>query len=391
MAVLLRVGLLLLSILFISACGSEDLPRQGPAGGDGASVSDPEAPVTPPTDTPPDTTPDPDPTPDDGDDSAEPPDEEEPVEEEPPVEEPGETPVPPAPSRPDTHVFFPIIPGMELYFDNEITPTVLGDAEVINSDITWPLEYDDVLSNYFTSTADTVGLKGVRVLLLERAEPVYLNVMFANSRPILGDANSYNTTGSTRVRVTGIPLVFTMPVRLTATLDDNEWVNIAGMAPQPARRIHVNLRLSVSWIERLAILAAYPWLAPAFDPVEFDLWLVPGIGVVGVQQGSLHSQVQAVEGVPEPLVFAIARDANVDNIAPRMLLVNGEPVTDITWDTTVFYRTAASDWLDVQFDSTGSWRARVTRSDLPRGIHAATVRFQQGEVQQDVTVSLMVE
>ena len=78
MAVLLRVGLLLLSILFLSACGSEDLPRQGSAGGDGASVSDPEAPVTPPTDTPPDTTPDPDPTPDDGDDSAEPQDEEEP-------------------------------------------------------------------------------------------------------------------------------------------------------------------------------------------------------------------------------------------------------------------------------------------------------------------------
>src|SRR5690606_5610667 len=94
MAVFLRVGLLLLSILFLSACGSEDLPRQGSAGSDGTNVSDPGTPATPPTEPPPDNTPDPDPAPDDGDDSGEIPDE----------EEPGETPVTPAPSRLDTHV-----------------------------------------------------------------------------------------------------------------------------------------------------------------------------------------------------------------------------------------------------------------------------------------------
>lgn len=394
----LRISIMLMSLLLISACGSEDVARPGDLRTSGVTAPGREGTLP-------------------GDDAASPPEQTPPVDEQPPAEEappvdeapPTEEPpvvddpdvddpiivLPPDPTEPplqavlDTNVFFPIIPGLQLFFDASTVPTVLGAGEVIGDDIAYPLQQSDLLFSYFTSTADHVGVKSVRVLLLEQANPVYLTVSFADSRPILGNANSYSTTGSTRVSVSN--LTFTTHVRVQSTLQGSEWFEIPGLAPQPARHIRVTRQLSVNLPVPLAILANYPWLYPVFEPISFDLWLVPGIGIVKVQQGNLATQVQAVAGVPEPLVFSARRNASIDSIAPQTLLVDGTPVTDISAQPTLYYRTAATDWLDVQFDGTGSWRAYLTRTDLPAGVHAATVRFSEGESVQDVTVSLMIE
>jgi hypothetical protein len=402
MTVWLRISIMLVSVLLMSACGSEDVAKPGDLRTSGVTAPGREGTLPG----------------DDGDDAESPPEQTPPVDEQPPAEEPPvdeeppaeEPPVvddpgvddpiivlPPDPVEPplqavlDTNVFFPIIPGMQLFFDASTVPTVLGAGEVMGDDIAYPLQQSDLLFSYFTSTADLVGLKSVRVLLLEQAEPVFLTVSFAESRPILGDASSYSTTSSTRVQVSNLPFASNFNVRVQSTLQGSEWFEIPGLAPQPARHIRVTQQLSVNILVRLAILANYPWLYPVFEPISFDLWLVPGIGIVKVQQGNLSTQVQAVAGVPEPLVFSASRNASIDSIAPQTLLVDGTPVTDISAQPTLYYRTAATDWLDVQFDGTGSWRAYLTRTDLPAGVHAATVRFSDGESEQDVTVSLMIE
>lgn len=393
MAVVVRACLLLLSVFLVSACGSEDVAQPGASRSSNVQVDERDTPTQPgnpgddssggPDSTPPpqddDVIPPPTDDPADEEPAEEQPVDETPDEDVPPVDVPDDEVEPPPQAILDTNIFFPIIPGMQLYFDNNPVPTVLGAGQLMGTDLAYPLQHDDILSNYFTSTAATVGLKGIHVLLIDNANPVYLNMVFNESRPILGNATSYDTTGSAVIRVTGVPISLRFPVRLTATLAADEWVNIGGLAPQPARRIQITQRLAVSW------------LAPIFDPVAFSLQLVPGIGVVGVQMGNLSTQVQSLAGVPEPLVFAVLRNGPVDASAPQTLLVDGEAVTDMASAPEIFYRTAATDWLDVAFDETGSWRARITRSDLARGIHAATVRFGTGDQARDVTVSLMVE
>lgn len=412
MAVVVRTCLLLLSIVLVSACGSEDVARPGATRSsgvqaDGYTVPAPGNPgsntphpggsgSTPPPQDDGGVTPPPGEDPDDGV-----PSEEEPVEEEPgddhpdvevpPVDVPDDDATPPAQEALDTNVFFPVIPDMRLYFGASTVPAQVGAAQRMGTDVVYPLQYEDLLSNYFTSTTATVGLKGVRILLLEQATPVYLDVQFASSRPILGDSTSYNTTGTTTVQISTIAGSYTFSVRLTSTLVASEWIAIPGLAPQPARHVRISQQLSVSWLQRQLILLRYPWLAPAFDPVTFDLWLVPGIGVVKAQMAGVASQVQAVAGVPEPLVFSFRRNATIDSIAPQTLLVDGQAVTDLESQPTLHYRTADTNWLDVTFDSTGSWHARITRTNLPRGVHAAIVRFGEGDQARDVTVSLMVE
>ncbi len=400
MAVWFQAGLMVLAVLFTAGCGSEDHARPGQSHSSGVTVeqpdrgnpgNDPDDGSGEPVPNPPE---DPEQPPVEEPPVEEPPVEEPPVEEppvdEPPVDPPVEEPEPPLQVNLDDNVFFPIIPGLLLYFDNNPVPTVLGAGQPMGTDLAYPLQHDNLLSNYFTSTAAHVGLKSMHVLVFEHAtQQAYLDLVFNDSRPILGDVASYNTTGSAVIRVTGVPIAFRFPVRLTATLAANEWVTIAGLAPQPARRIEISQRLAPPLWQRLAILLAYPWLAPIFDPVTYSLQLVPGIGVVGVQMGNLSTEVRAVAGVPEPMVFAVDRNGSTGS--PQPLLVAGEAVTDMDWTTSIHYRTTGSDWLAVAFDSSGSWRARVTRTDLPTGIYAATVRFSRGEDIRDVTVSLMVE
>lgn len=395
MAVLFRVGLLVSSLLFLWGCGSEDAPRPGQSVSSGVEVPEDGTPPSVPDETPPAVQ---EPPPGEGDDDGNddtpvPPEEPEPEEPEQPGEpgdesgDPGEEPVIPLPDTLDTNVFFPVLPGMGWYFDNNPQPFMLGAGQVQGSETIWPLEHGDILRGDFTSTADRVGLKGVNVLLLDQADPVYLDITFNTTRPILGDGN-FNTTGSTRIRASGVPLNIAVPVRLTATLVGNEWVSIPGLGDQPARRIEVTLRLSVDWITRTLILLSYPWLAPAFDPVSFDLLFVAGVGVVGAQMDGMTTQAQGVIAIPAPLVFATT-SGNLP--AGQQLLVNGEPLTSMDWESTIFYRTAEENWLDVRFDSSGSWFADITRANLPKGIHAATVRFSNDVAEHDVTVSVMVE
>lgn len=263
---------------------------------------------------------------------------------------------------------------------------MLGTPWEEGTETVWPLEHSDILSGFFTSTADQVGLKGVRVLLLQQADPVYLAIHFATTRPVLGSTSSLESNGATTLDAGPLGSL-AVPVRLTATRTDREWIGIPGLGPQPAQRVAVTLRLGFGWLERQLILGTAPWLAPAFEPVSFELLFVPGVGLVGAGLNETTSQVQGVIAIPAPVVFATSPHRIP---APQQLLLNGAPLTDLDWVPTILYGTAEQHWLDVQFDGSGSWFAHLTRT-LPRGIHAATVRFRHGTDAQDVTVSVMVE
>ena len=76
--------------------------------------------------------------------------------------------------------------------------------------------------------------------------------------------------------------------------------------------------------------------------------------------------------------------------SPQQLLIDGNPVTDMEPQVAVAYGTRETDWLSVEFDATGSWRASIIGAELPRGIHGAVVQVSRGESRVDVPVSVLV-
>ncbi len=386
-----RIGILLFSVLLVTACGSEDVAKAPPLSSSHAiqvdngtsNPGDVTTPEIPPQDG--------EPVPGNDDDQTGnepiPPD---------PVVDPDEPVIPPFVADIDTNIFFPIISTMALYYDENPVPVVLGESEIINGETVYPLEQGDALKEDFTSTASAVGIMGINVKL-SRDAANFLDMRFANSQPIVGDEAPYHNVIDTNL-VMNTPswqAGTTFPVKLTAKLAANEWISIPGYEPQPARKIHLVAQLDVDSplqaVRWNLLLWRYPLLRPLANPVPIDLWFVPGIGLVKQQFRNEVSQVQKMEGVPVPLVFAVARNSDTALIPAQALVVEGQIFTDNSWQRGIIYRTKGKDWLDVTFSASGSWQARVIRSDLPKGVYAATVRFIKGTETRDQNVSLMIE
>lgn len=297
---------------------------------------------------------------------------------------------PPVATDLTTNIFFPVYDHMALYYDFSTEPTVLGETQLDGDVRVYPLQHSDERIEYITSTPGEVGLKGLSLRLIDRATPVYLDLTFDNVRAILGGDATYTTFGDANVSITGIAGRYPVPVTLAARRVDNAWLEVAGWQNQPARQIHLELRLTVNILLRAAILLQYPWAEPLLEAIELDMWFVPGLGIARIQQGNWQSNLSSVEGIPQPHVFDAERNINVNSIEPLQMQINNEVLTDSEWQSTVYYRTTEEDWLDVAFDATGSWRARLTRTGLAQGIHAATVRFTRNGVSQDTTVSVMI-
>ena len=289
-----------------------------------------------------------------------------------------------------TNVFFPVYDHMLLYYDAGSEPAVLGETQTDGEVRVYPLQHSDERTEYLTSTPGQVGLKGLTLRLIDGVTPVYLDLTFDNVRAILGSDTSYSTRGEANVSITGIAGTYPVPVTLAAQRVDNTLIEVAGWHDQPARQIHLELRLTVNILLRAALLYQYPWAEPLLDAIELDMWFVPGVGIARIQQGNWQSSLSRVEGIPQPHVFDIGQNVAVDSVEPLQMQIDNEVLTDSEWQRTVFYRTSEEDWLDVSFDATGSWRARLTRTDLAQGIHAATVRFTRDGVSQDTTVSMLV-
>lgn len=301
-----------------------------------------------------------------------------------------EPPPPPVAADLTTNVFFPVFERMALYYDDQPAPAVVGDPIVTGSERVYPLRHPDERIEYITSTTHEVGLKGIYLRAIEGATPVFLELMFDAPRRILGNAQSYGSTGNANLQVSGIGGVSSIPVALNARVVGNEMVNIGSLPPQPARHIRMDMRLSVDIVTRTLILRSYPWVEPLLDAIALDLWFVPGIGIARIQQNEWNIRLVAVEGIPQPHVFSVLRLTRVSDVAPLQMNVNGEALTDPEWQRTIYYRTSGENWLDVKYDGTGSWRARITRTDLTKGVYAATVRFSKGGAVQDTTVSLLI-
>ncbi len=354
MNTLLRTGALILFVCILAACGGGS--SGSPSSSNGSRGTDTSQPDDTNTD------------PDDGE-----------------TEEP-----PPVAADLTTNVFFPVMDGMALYYDDGETATVLGETIVNGDERVFPLQHPDERVEYITSTTHAVGLKGLYMRAIDGATPVYIDLMFDSARTILGNESSYRSSGDANITITGIAGTYNLPVTLVATRVGNEQVEVAGLPAQPARRIRLDLRLTVDLVTRAFILLTYPWAEPFLDTISLDMWFVPGIGIARIQQGQWQTSLTSREGIPQPHVFSVLRLANVNTITPVQIQLDGEAVTDDSWESTVYYRTTGENWLDVTFDETGSWRARITRTDLTRGVYAATVRFTQGDVVRDATVSLLV-
>lgn len=306
--------------------------------------------------------------------------------------DPGEEPSTPPVLASDltTNIFFPVFDSAALYYNDDTQASVLGETVVSGDIAVYPLVHPDARIEYLTSTPGTVGLKGINLRVIDGMTPVYLDLDFNASRAILGDSTPLQSTGNATVKITGIAGSYAVPVTLTATRIASADVEVGEWGGQPSRQIRLNMRLSLTYLERIALLAIYPFLEPLLDAIVLDLWFVPGVGIAKIQQGGWVSGLTRIEGVPRPHVFSFFRNASVGGVDPQQMQLNGEPVTDMDAQVTTYYRTAGTGWLDVSFDETGSWRARMTRTDLAPGVHAATVRFTRGEVVQDATISVLV-
>lgn len=353
MITLLRTSLLILIVLLLPACGGGGTSTSSSSDSRGSDTVQPEQP-------------------DDGTDN--------------------ETPEAPPPVASDltTNVFFPVFDTMALYYDADTDPAVLGETQQVNGASVYPLQHPDERVEYLTSTTHEVGLQRLYLKLVESTTPVFLDIAFSQLRTILGNQTIYSTSGTANVSLTGIAGSYPVPVTLKASRIGNELIDVAGWPAQPARHIRLEMNLTVNAIARFFILQAYPWAEPLLDSISLDLYFVPGVGIARIQQGEWRSSLNRVEGIPQPHVFNVLRNADVNGIEPVQMQIHGEVLVDSEWQADVYYRTTGVDWLEVTFDDTGSWRARLSRSDLAPGVYAATVRFTRGEAVQDTTVSLLI-
>ena len=301
-------------------------------------------------------------------------------------------------------VFMPLYASPVWHYDASSTPVTLGSSVMVSGASIRPLVRGSERTEYFKSSAGSVAFAGMKVRLVDGDAPVDVDVVMSAFKDILQNAQinvanaQYKLNSPAAITVLGVPNVPATPVNFsitgTAKSLGNKMIDTAQFGALPAAGINVSIKLgdgSVSWLGFVYLVEAqYPALKPIFDTISTDLWFAPGVGIVQRTEGATTYSMTQAEGVEAPLVFHYGKGTALAAIPAQQIQLDGQVLTDSNWTAQINYRTSAQNWLDVNFDGTGSWRAAITQ-DLPAGLHVAVVRLTQGNVSRDVTVSVLVD
>lgn len=149
----------------------------------------------------------------------------------------------------------------------------------------------------------------------------------------------------------------------------------------PAVELQVNIDYVIV-IPNVTVLQRYPLLTTT-------LWLSPGLGIVARKFGDTVIALDRVDGIQKPVVFEFDQGNGLSQ-SPQQLLVDGTVVTDMGVTMVVAYGTEATNWLNLEFDGSGSWRVSITGDELAAGIHGAVVQMTRDGNRVDIPVSVLV-
>ncbi len=307
------------------------------------------------------------------------------------VETPDTDPQPDSPVVVSNFAFFPVVRGATWYYSNgdEVTfganKLVAGEtiAPLVHSSPGWAAEeylFSDEGRLYFAG----LFLNALDLTALGLGE-VSGEVAFSLPWRIYTPATDSGSGGILPV-VRGAVLT-TVPqsqeigldLTLRSSVSDKEAVYVPQFGDVPSVRLDLELGILL------------------VGSIHTSIWVSPGLGIVARQNGDNVPEntnpvftLDHVTGLQAPVIFIFNQG---DGLAqtPKQLIWDGSLITDNQWQVSIDYATEESDWLNVEFDSSGTWRASLVGGELPEGLHAATVALTQGNETRELVISVLVQ
>lgn len=285
-------------------------------------------------------------------------------------------------------LFFPMVEGAQWYYDNGDVVT-LGPAKQVAGETIFPMRHSLeswVTEEFFYTRDDELYYGGVYGNIIELpvvgqlAGEFKFNKLWPIYNQLTGAGSAFSCPGS----FNSIPAVpgyedFPVPMLCLSTTggsSNRKLIDVAQFGPVPAVRLDLTISL------------------PPLAGLETSIWLSPGLGIVARELGSggnsQSGTLQKVDGLTAPLTFAYGLGKGL-NQNPVQLQWFGNVVTDNQWQVEIAYATRQKDWLQVEFDSTGSWRASLTGNELPWGLHAALITLSKPGQTREIPVSVLVQ
>ncbi|RLU02634.1 MAG: hypothetical protein D9N11_08225 [Ketobacter sp.] len=304
-----------------------------------------------------------------------------------PGSEPGPGPEVPVSVLLDGNLYFPIAEGVAWHYDNgdEVTFTtgelIQGRTLVSmhHSLETMPRE------EYFRITDNEIEYGGLFAFFAYQGAAVAGGVEFHSLRRVYDHvldkgAQSWLAQTADLVNPDG-ELVSEVDYVWSSKVGEKELVATGQFGLVPAVELVINVDLVILDLGGIPI--------QTFPVIETSLWLSPGLGIVGRSLLGTTIMLERVDGIQAPVVFAFDEGTGLAQ-TPQQVLVDGSAVTDMEADLVVAYGTNEMDWLNLEFDGTGSWRVSLTGAELPVGIHGAVVQMTRNGVRTDIPVSVLV-
>lgn len=291
----------------------------------------------------------------------------------------------------DGNIYFPTSDQITWVYDDGDQVTFLNDVMVRGNALTVMQHTSAAMPNqeYFLADGNVIqygglfaslsGLPGLGSLALEGS------VAFHNLRRVYDQVNdrgqgfTFSALDADLLDPDG-EVLLVGSYYWSSVVGEKTLITTGQLGTVPAVELQINIDVALTYmgftVQRVPLVVT-------------SMWLSPGLGVVARSMGETMVVLDRAEGLQAPVVFAFDEGDGLAQ-SPRQLLLDGIPVTDMEPTVVVAYGTSETDWLDVEFDATGSWRASLSGEELPAGIHGAIVQITRNDERVDVPVSVLV-
>ena len=283
-------------------------------------------------------------------------------------------------------LFLPVSTAVQWHYDNGDVVS-FGPAKQVAGETIYPMQHSLpglVTEEYFYTKDNVIHFGGLFGNLIELPLMGQLagEFTFNTLWPVYNEATGRGSVYSCPGKFNSVPAVpgyenFPVPLFCFSAALNRKLVTVPQLGEVPAVGLDLNIGI------------------PTLDGLIARLWLSPGIGIVEREVGvggefSQKSTLQRVEGLTAPVIFAFGRGSGLSQ-NPQQLRWFGEVITSNQWQASIGYATKETDWLQVEYDATGSWRASLVGDELPWGLHAALVTLENNGQTRDIAVSVLVQ
>ena len=287
----------------------------------------------------------------------------------------------------DGNLYFPVAEGVTWHYDNGDAVT-FTTGEVIQGRTLVSMHHSlEAMprEEYFQVNDNAILYGGLYAFFAYQGAAVAGGVEFQSLRRVYdhvldrGEGRSFLAKTADLVDPDG-NVAWEVEYLWSSSVGEKELITTGQFGSVPAVKTQINIDLAVT-------AGGIP--LQTFPVIETSLWLSPGLGIVARSLAGATITLDRMDGIQAPVVFAFDQGAGLAQ-APQQVMVNGSAVTDMEADLVVAYGTSEVDWLNLEFDGTGSWRVSLTGAELPRGIHGAVVQMMRNGERTDIPVSVLV-